>query len=171
MSIRAPRQAAVVSTPGPSRALTRCAMAVGAAALTACAGAPVRPSPGRCPDGALEAMRKLGVFVTGGASIYTDIRQPGHSGEDLLVHDGPIVSLTLEPYGSLPEGTRLYGRLWTGEGRVTGRYTRAELPDGTSYPVCLVYAGPAGAKWEAGSKPGAVMTTRTFAFIAVDAFP
>nr|WP_255651776.1 serine/threonine-protein kinase [Corallococcus sp. AS-1-12] len=171
MTPPSPQQAAVIPTPARSGTLKRCSAAVGAAVLTACTGAQVRPDASRCPTGALEAMRKLGLNKTGSASIYTDIRQPGMGSEDAIVHDGPIVSLVIEQYGDLPKGTRLYGRLWTGEGRVTGRYTQAELPDGSIHPVCFVYGNFDGGEWNEGSKPGAVRVPRTFAYTVVDSFP
>lgn len=171
MTPHSPQQAAVISTPARSGTLKRCAAAVGAAVLTGCTGAQVRPEPSRCPTGSLEAMRKLGLNKTGGAAIYTDITQPGRGYEDVIVHDGPIVSLVIEQYGDLPKGTRLFGRLWTGEGRVTGRYTKAELPDGSIYPVCFVYGNYNGGEWNEGSKPGAVRMPRTWAYTVVDSFP
>ncbi|WP_158617714.1 serine/threonine-protein kinase [Corallococcus sp. CA049B] len=166
-----PQQAAVIPTPGRSGTLKRCSAAVGAAVLTACTGAQVRPDASRCPTGSLEAMWKLGLYKGGGASIYTDITQPGRGSEDAIVHDGPIVSLVIAQYGDLPKGTRLHGRLWTGEGRVTGRYTKAELPDGSIHPVCFVYANLDGSEWNEGSKPGAVRMPRTFGYTVVDSFP
>ncbi|CAM3598808.1 protein kinase [Corallococcus sp. ZKHCc1 1396] len=174
MTLRAPRQAAVNSSPvraGALGKLKRCTLAAGAVAFTACAGAQIRPDPTRCPEGALEAMRKLSMNETGSASILTDINQPGNNSEELIVRDGPIVSLTVESYGDLPTGTRLYGQLWTGGGRVTGRYTRAELPDRRVIPVCLVYGNLDGGEWLPGSKAGAVRMPRTWAYRVVHAFP
>ncbi|RKH75497.1 serine/threonine protein kinase, partial [Corallococcus sp. AB045] len=166
-----PQQAAVIPTPARSGTLKRCSAAVGAAVLTACTGAQVRPDASRCPTGSLEAMRKLGVNKGGSASVYTDITQPGRGAEDAIVHDGPIVSLVIEQYGHLPEGTRLYGRLWTGGGRVTGRYTKAELPDGSIHPVCFVYGNHDGGEWVEGSKPDAVRMPRMWVYTVVHEFP
>ncbi|WP_434301622.1 serine/threonine protein kinase [Corallococcus exiguus] len=171
MTPLSPQQATVIPTPARSGTLKRCSAAVGAAVLTACTGAQVRPEPGRCPTGSLEAMRKLGLNKGGTASIYHDITQPGRTSEQLIVHDGPIVSLVIEQYGNLPKGARLYGRLWTGEGRVTGRYTKAELPDGSIHPVCFVYGNLDGFEWEEGSKPGAVRMSRISAYTVVHEFP
>lgn len=166
-----PQQAAVTPTPARSGTLKRCSAAVGAAVLTACTGAQVRPDASRCPAGALEAMRKLSLYEGGSGVIYTDIEQPGPKSEQLIVHDGPIVSLVFEQDGDLPVGTRLYGRLWTGDGRVTGRYTKAELPDGRIYPVCLVYGNRDGFEWLDGSKTGAVRMPRLSAYTVVRSFP
>ncbi|RKG86262.1 serine/threonine-protein kinase [Corallococcus terminator] len=168
MSIRAPRQTAVVSPAGRSQALKRCSL-VGAAALAACAGSQVRPDPSRCPDGALEAMRELNMEKGGGADIYTDANLPGAASKELLVREGPIVSMLIKRFGKLPVGTRLHGRLWTGGPQVTGRYTRAELPDRRSYPVCLVFGNIDGFEWASPHTPGAV--THTAAFTVVDSFP
>ncbi|RYZ40861.1 MAG: serine/threonine protein kinase [Myxococcaceae bacterium] len=174
MTLRAPRQATVKSSPVRSGALgklQRCTLAAGAMALTACPGVQVRPDPSRCPAGALEAMRKLEMYEGGGAGILTDIHQPGRNSEELVVRDGPIVSLTVQSFGDLPTGTRLYGQLWTGGGRVTGRYTRAELPDHRVVPVCLVYGNRDGGEWLPGSKAGAVRMPRTWAYTTVHTFP
>ncbi|RKH02778.1 serine/threonine protein kinase [Corallococcus carmarthensis] len=171
MTPHSPQQAAVIPMPARSSTLKRCSAAVGAAVLTACTGAQVRPDASRCPAGSLDAMRKLSLNKGGSGSVYTDITRPGRGSEELIVHDGPIVSLVIEQYGDLPVGTRLYGRLWTGEGRVTGRYTKAELPDGRIYPVCFVYGNFDGLEWNEGSKPGAVRMPRTFAYTVVNSFP
>ncbi|WP_147444504.1 protein kinase, partial [Corallococcus sp. CA031C] len=171
MTLRAPQQAAVNSAPVALGKLKRCTLAAGAVALTACTGAQVRPDSSRCPEGALETMRKLSLNQGGSASILTDIDQPGTNSEELIVRDGPIVSLTVESYGDMPTGTRLYGQLWTGGGRVTGRYTRAELPDRRVIPVCLVYGNRDGGEWLPGSKAGAVRMPRTWAYTVVHTFP
>ncbi|XHF23556.1 serine/threonine protein kinase [Corallococcus exercitus] len=172
MTPPSPQHAAVIPTPARSGVLKRCSAAVGAAVLTACTGAQVRPEPSRCPAGSLDAMRKLGLVDGLLGDIYTDIRQPGDEPKELIVHDGPIVSLVKNQrdYG-LPEGTRLYGRLWTGDGRVTGRYTKAELPDGRVYPVCIVYGNRDGFQWNEGSKPGAVRMPRFAGYTVVTVFP
>ncbi|RYZ43077.1 MAG: serine/threonine protein kinase [Myxococcaceae bacterium] len=168
MSIRAPRQAAVVSPAGRSQALKRCSL-VGAAALAACTGSQVRPDPSRCPDGALEAMRELHMGEGGSGDIYTDVNQPGAASDELLVRDGPIVSMVNNRFGELPEGTLLHGRLWTGGPQVTGRYTRAELPDRRSYPVCLVFGNIDGFPREPSQPPGTV--GRAASFLVVHSFP
>jgi serine/threonine-protein kinase len=124
--------------PGVLASLRRGAVAAGAAVtLAGCTGAQVRADATRCTPEALECMRnQLGLELGQFVAIILDERQPDTL-EDLLVLDGPIVSLTRAPEGRLPPGTRLYGRLWTRGERVIGHFTRAETPGGQSYPVCI----------------------------------
>ncbi|RKH77009.1 serine/threonine protein kinase [Corallococcus sp. AB045] len=161
--------------PVRGRSLSRgCTLAVGAATtLIACSGAQVVPKPQRCPTEALEAMKALKLRRDAKVTITVDIRYPDRLDAAMLaVHDGDIVSLQEEDYRGLPKGTLLYGRLWTGGERVMGRYTRAETPDGRTYPVCLVLGNDDGF-WplESGSKPGAALLPRTAGYTVVDAFP
>ncbi|WP_375742277.1 serine/threonine protein kinase [Corallococcus interemptor] len=151
-----------------------CTLAVGAAStLIACAGAQVVPRPQRCPTEALEAMKALNVRRDGKAAITLDVRYPFRPDAILAtVGDGDIVSVLEEAHGRLPEGTLLYGRLWTGGEEVVGRYTRAETPDGRTHPVCFVLGNSDG-RWPKapGSKPGAVVLPRNVGYTVVDAFP
>nr|WP_253903263.1 serine/threonine-protein kinase [Corallococcus exiguus] len=161
--------------PVRGRSLSRgCTLAVGAATtLIACSGAQVVPKPQRCPTEALEAMKALKLRRDAKAAITVDIRYPFRPDAEMLaVHDGDIISVQKEKRGDLPEGTLLYGRLWTGGERVMGRYTRAETPDGRTYPVCFVLGNDDGF-WplETGSKPGAALLPRTAGYTVVDAFP
>jgi eukaryotic-like serine/threonine-protein kinase len=172
MPPHSPQAAQTLNSNRGAESLKRCAMAVGAAAIAACAGAQVRPDASRCPEDALAVMRELPIYEGGVISIYTDVEQSvGASSKPIIVRDGPIVSLTNGANSDLPVGTRLYGRLWTQGGRVTGRYTRAELPDHRIVPVCLVYGSLQGGQWGKGSKPGAVLMPRVWAAIVVHSFP
>nr|WP_242589237.1 serine/threonine-protein kinase [Corallococcus macrosporus] len=157
-----------------ARSLARtCTLAVGAAStLVACAGTPLKPAPQRCPQDALDAMKTLGLRRDGKAGITVDIRYPFRpDATKVTVGDGDIVSLQKEDYGRLPQGTLLYGRLWTGGERVVGHYTRAETPDGRVYPVCFILGNPEGWWKEEGSKPGAAIISRSAGYTVVDAFP
>ncbi|RKG59114.1 serine/threonine protein kinase [Corallococcus sp. CA054B] len=161
--------------PVRGRSLARdCTLAVGAAStLIACAGAQVMPKPQRCSTEALEAMKALNLRRDGKAAITLDIRYPFRPDAILAtVGDGDIVSVLEEKHGGLPEGTLLYGRLWTAGEEVVGRYTRAETPDGRTYPVCFVLGNSDG-RWPKapGSKPGAVVLPRNVGYTVVDAFP
>jgi eukaryotic-like serine/threonine-protein kinase len=172
MTPHSPQAAQTPNLHRRAEVLKHCAAAVGAAAIAACSGAQVRPDASRCPENALKAMRELSLYEGGVGSIFTDIEQSvGNTWESIPVHDGPIVSLINEALGGLPEGTRLYGRLWTQEGRISGRYTRAELPDHRVVPVCFVYGGLQGREWKEGSKPGAVLAPRVYGFRVVHSFP
>ena len=98
-------------------------------------------------------------------SVVIDIGQPGNTQQEGIYHEGEIISRVVkEPWanGPLPEGTLLYGRLWTegltkyGTEAVLGRYTEALLPDGRRVPICIVlgdYASGLVMK-NPGSKPG-----------------
>ena len=94
---------------------------------------------------------------------------------------GPIVSKVVKYKwtGPLPEGTLLYGRLWTegisrsGGESVLGRYTEALLPDGRRVPVCITLGGdPTGltSKHE-GSRPGEARLPREMSAVPVHYWP
>ncbi|RKG84769.1 serine/threonine protein kinase [Corallococcus terminator] len=159
-----------------SRSLARdCTLAVSAAStLVACAGTPLRPEPQRCPQAALDSMKELRLHRDEKGGLTLDIRYPWRMDvEDVTVKDGDIVSVLQERHGRLPEGTLLYGRLWTGGEWVVGHYTRAETPDGHTHPVCLILGNPEQGGWwkNPGSKPGATNVSRTVGYTVVDAFP
>ncbi|MCY1031968.1 serine/threonine-protein kinase [Corallococcus sp. BB11-1] len=159
-----------------ARSLVRgCTLAIGAAStLAACAGSPVRPEPQRCPQAALDAMKELRMHRDAKAGITLDIRYPWRvDAQELTVKDGDIVSVQKSRLGRLPEGTLLYGRLWTGGEKVVGHYTRAETPDGHTYPVCIVLGNREDGGWwkSPHSKPGATVVERTIGVTVVEAFP
>ncbi|NNB99492.1 hypothetical protein HI113_36960 [Corallococcus exiguus] len=54
---------------------------------------------------------------------------------------------------------------------MTGRYTKAELPDGSIHPVCFVYGNDDGGEWSEGSKPDAVRMPRMWVYTVVHEFP
>ena len=75
----------------------------------------------------------------------------------------------------LPEGTLLYGQLWTegisklGDEAVMGRYTEALLPDGRRVPICFSLNDSTGLIFKLpGSKPGAVVLRRRSVAFAVE---
>jgi eukaryotic-like serine/threonine-protein kinase len=158
----------------PFRALARgCTLAAGAA-LIGCAGAQVVPNPQRCPQEALSAMKKLMLRRDSKGIILLDVRYPDSVGAPAIaVRDGDIVSRMQDSHGRLPEGTLLYGRLWTGGEMIIGRYTRAETPDGHVYPVCFVLGNEDPQGWWKGatSKPGAPVMSRIAGYTVMDAFP
>ncbi|NMO14527.1 protein kinase [Pyxidicoccus fallax] len=159
------------SAPGLVSTLKRGVVACGAATALACSGAQVRPTPGApCPDGALEAMRKLRLNRGRQVDIYVRTDKPGYPNEPLFVRDGEIVSRVFDST-SLPDGTLIEGRLWTQGKNVIGRYTALELPDGRRYPVCLVLCDLDGCTKYAESTPEAAAIGRTEFFTVVDYFP
>lgn len=106
-----------------------------------------------------------------GVRVEIDVNQP-ELGEDeckdagrvplggwctSTVRDGPVESVVSEGPGNLPNGTRLFGRLWTGGETVVGRYTRARRPNGDEFEVCISLSLNGGAEKVAGSKPGAAL--------------
>ncbi|MBZ4420706.1 serine/threonine-protein kinase [Myxococcus sp. RHSTA-1-4] len=151
--------------------LKRGAVACGAAATLACSGPQVRPTPGApCPDGALEAMRKLRLNPGRQVDIYVRADKPGYANEPLFVRDGEIVSRVFDST-SLPDGTLIEGRLWTKGETVIGRYTALELPDGRRFPVCLVLCDLDGCTKYVESTPEAAAIGRANFFTVVDFFP
>ncbi|HZH16144.1 MAG TPA: serine/threonine-protein kinase [Archangium sp.] len=135
-----------------------------------CPGAQVRPEPADCPADAAEAMfKELKMREGSFTNALIDVTQPAEAGGYGLYADGPIVGRVTNGEGLLVEGTLLYGRLWTGPGltddlgreSVIGRYTRAVLPDGKEYPVCIALGGPHGRmRRKPGPKSGTVQLPR-----------
>jgi len=159
--------------------LKTCAGATAAAALQlGCPGAQVRPEPADCPAEARDVMfnweRKDGMRLYPGDSVMLtlDRRQPGPLGEFGVYTDGPVTGVVrISDLKVLPEGTLLSGYLWTGGEFAVGRYTEAQLPDGRTFPVCIV-TGRNGyvEKWS-DSKPGAAQLNRTVGAYAVERWP
>jgi len=149
-----------------------------------CPAAQVRPEPADCSEEALRntfGLLKLneGMWI----DAVVDIHQPGKPSDNGTYRDGPIVSRVVgdeRTHPELPDGTLLYGRLWTGPGlqnrigedAILGRYTEALLPDGRKLPVCMVLGGPEGL-WprEPGSKPGAALMDKVVPAAAVRRWP
>jgi serine/threonine-protein kinase len=135
-----------------------------------CPGAQVRPEPADCPTEATEAMfKELGMREGSFTNALVDVNHPEEAGGYGLYTDGPIVGRITEGEGLLEDGTLLYGRLWTGPGltddlgreSVIGRYTRAVLPNGKEYPVCIALGGPLGRmKRQPGARSGTVQLPR-----------
>ncbi|WP_052518223.1 serine/threonine protein kinase [Archangium violaceum] len=145
-----------------------------AAVGVGCPAAQVKPpEPGACPEEATKAMFEELKISTGSLlRAILDINQPGEFQEVGTYQEGPVISRLVEGDGNLPEGTLLYGRLWTGPGiydyppefkrpAVMGRYTLAVLPDGRKYPVCIALGDRyARVRTHEGSKEGAVVLNR-----------
>jgi serine/threonine-protein kinase len=98
------------------------------------------PPPAECPPGSLEAMRELGIHPWG----MTDIKSiefhldPDDRSKFITVRIGPGITVRqLGAWGKLPMGTVISGELFSGDGRVYGRFTQAHHPDGHTYPVCM----------------------------------
>ncbi|MFL5349740.1 MAG: hypothetical protein ACJ8AT_33500 [Hyalangium sp.] len=145
-----------------------------------CPAAQVRPLPEDCPQKAVRSMEKMDLFEGDGYHVIIDINQPGKGTDRGTYGPGPIVSKVVkyEWTGPLPDGTLLYGQLWTegltkeGPEAVLGRYTEALLPDGRRIPICFVLGDQTGLtrKLE-GSKPGAARLPREWIALAVTMWP
>jgi serine/threonine-protein kinase len=167
-AVKKPKKAAPVFSP---EFLKQCAMAgASAAALMGCPGAQVTPTRETCPEEAVRAARRRGLEHDETVGITVDANRPCPPGKGCFVtlSDGPIESVVQEGDGrsGMPEGTRLYGQVWTGGDEVVIRYTRAVIPpevtdnyyvEGTErdFPICAVLGFNGGAEKEEGSKPGA----------------
>jgi hypothetical protein len=142
----------------------------------ACASAQVRPANADCPAEARAVMKQLGLRWKNGPTIITDIQQgaPGPTEEQsyAIVRSGPIISRTFVDHGQLPEGTLLFGELFTESTNVYGRYDRAQTPDGKTYPVCFTLGNEAedGLEKLPGSQPGAALLPRLVLTTAVKRF-
>ena len=127
--------------------------------------------------------RVLNVDTTKGFVAVVDINQPAQAWDENPLgtyEDGPVVGRIAgnswtDP--SLPDGTLLYGRLWTGvvdaDGRpaAMARYSEAKLPDGRSYPVCIVLGLMGTYHVDPGSKAGAAKLPRRLPMSAVHRWP
>jgi len=152
----------LVSTLRNSRPLKAVAVGLCAAFSVGCPAAQLRPIPEDCPQEALRSMKEMNLFEGRGYRIVMDINQPGEVGDEGTYRPGPIVSRVVKHSwtGPLPDGTLLYGQLWTegllvgGEPAIYARYTEALLPDGRRFPVCLALASDGLRNTLPGSKPG-----------------
>ncbi|NOK17488.1 serine/threonine protein kinase [Corallococcus carmarthensis] len=164
------------SAPAFSRGfLKKCAEAGAlAAALLGCPAQQVQPTQQKCSAAAYESMRRLGLNDGSGVPILVDAKQPflrspdeckaagrvwsDDMGECLtLLGDGKLESETVVKLARVPEGSRLYGRVWTEGATVVGRYTRARLPNGAEHEVCVSLSLNGGLDKLPGSKPGAAL--------------
>ncbi|MDC0711941.1 protein kinase [Stigmatella sp. ncwal1] len=144
-----------------------------------CPAAQVRPPSEGCPREVIQGMEALDLFHKDYALII-DINQPGEPNERGVYQSGKIVSRVIKYdwTGPLPEGTLLYGQLWTeglnkeGRDAVYGRYTEALFPDGRRVPVCFVMGDRSGlTPKDDGSKPGRARLPKEWTITAVRWWP
>jgi serine/threonine-protein kinase len=151
----------------------------------ACASpeAQVRPTAGPapssvpCPAGSEETMKAMGLAI--GArqvAVFFIDGQPIIS-KYITVRPGQRFSLFInKAFGEFPEPTLYNGELVFGEGRIYGRVTEAQTPDGQTYRVCFRIYGNAtkpeenGLPMEPGSRPGAARIFSTVWMYAVQRF-
>jgi eukaryotic-like serine/threonine-protein kinase len=91
------------------------------------------PAPIECPAGWQETHHN---FRFGRGNVVLQGYE-GEPGETAPVREGPV-TVSVAYLGKLPRGTLLSGTLQLGENRVFGTFTRAQIPGGETYPVCLV---------------------------------
>jgi serine/threonine-protein kinase len=138
--------------------VARWCVGAAAAANMACPGAQVRkePAPEACPAGAVETMTEtLGIPIKG--TLPSKVVFP-HTGQHhpVPVREGSTSVELSGTWGKLPGGTVLQGRLSFGDGRIYGRFTEAQTPQGDTYKVCMqIVTGPSVRKRGGGYyKPG-----------------
>ncbi|AFE09907.1 serine/threonine protein kinase [Corallococcus coralloides DSM 2259] len=169
------------SAPAFSRGfLKKCAEAGAlSAALLGCPAQQVQPTQQSCTTESVRSMKRLGLTDGMSPNILVDAKQPAFrsrgeceaagrmwGGDDFaecftLLGDGNLESEIRETIGRLPEGSRLYGRVWTEGATVVGRYTRARLPNGAEHEVCVSLSLNGGLDKLPGSKPGAALVRPT----------
>jgi len=112
-------------------ALLTCALATG------CSGPatqvrPQPPGPAECPAGSAEAMARL----RGWGRLMVTFHTSG-GGRVITVSGGEATVMLGQTAGTLVAGSTLTGQLIVTDKRVYGRFTRARLPNGETFPVCF----------------------------------
>ncbi|HSP80127.1 MAG TPA: serine/threonine-protein kinase, partial [Myxococcaceae bacterium] len=129
-----------------------------------------------CPEGAITAMRhELGLRIGYQGLLIVDPQQPEwgnvrKSSPYGFYRTGPIVSRVSDDAGlKMPEGTLLFGELWTDGARLYGRYRQIQLPDGKRLPVCIELGGfgKLGIAVEPGPQPDTVTAITQQSFVLV----
>jgi serine/threonine-protein kinase len=119
------------------------AAAVGAtcALLEGCTGGTVpqvrpTPAPVECPSDWKASHERFRIYAPANVVLQG---YEGENTERAPVREGPVtVVVSGFGIGKLPRGALLYGTLQVGEGRFYGTFTRAQIPGGDAYPVCVV---------------------------------
>jgi serine/threonine protein kinase len=175
----------LVSTLSNSRPIQAVAAWLCVTLSVGCPAAQVRPLPEDCSPEVVRSMNEMNLLGRYGSGedyrVVIDINQPGQEGQEGIYHEGKIISRVVgdRKMGPLPDGTLLYGQLWTegltkyGNEAVLGRYTEALLPDGRRVPICIVlgdYASGLVMK-NPGSKPGQARLPRELRATSVQRWP
>jgi serine/threonine-protein kinase len=169
----------LVSTLSNSRPVMVVAAWLCASFTVGCSAAQVRPLPEDCPPEVVDRMEEMNLLREE-YRVIIDINQPGNGQQEGVYLEGKIISRVVRYgfTGPLPDGTLLYGQLWTkgvmkyGKPAVYGRYTEALLPDGSRIPVCFVLGDVTGTTTgNDGSKPGEIRLQREAGAGAVDRWP
>lgn len=138
----------------------------------ACPGPQVRPAPPpeECPEGSVEAMKKLGIEVGEKHLATFPIDQDA---QPMAVREGPASLRLHGGWEQLPPRTLFSARFIFGEGRVHGRLTEARTPSGERFPVCLIVLDierKRGLEREPNGAPDTVRVWSTMYVQAVDRF-
>jgi len=102
------------------------------------------PPEGPCPEGSLEAHRRYRLPDWDGLDVQLG-KHRNAAGEiipnsfPVPARNGPIDGWLIKPRGGLPFDTTFTGELIVRKEYVYGHFTRARLPDGTEFPVCLEF--------------------------------
>jgi len=128
------------------------------------------PGPEPCPAKALEVMSILGLEAGMWSIARIDRNQVDVS--PIRVYDGPVEGMLMAELGSLPAGTLLYGKVWTGGPQVVIRYFEVKPPDRRVLPICAVARLAEGhLRKLPGSVPGmAILEHSNTGVDVVDAF-
>ncbi|WPB77424.1 hypothetical protein KYC5002_51650 [Archangium violaceum] len=157
--------------------LKPCLIAASTLALTACVtfdiGREKTKAPQlTCAPDTVTLMKKLGLEPGQQGSLQLEASHPGGPNDYGIYRQGQVTSRLESTVGDLPAGTLVSGVLWMNTGKVQVRYTQASLPDGQSYPVCLVLGAeaPGGIYAEAGTTVGAITLPKSDPFTVVSQF-
>jgi serine/threonine-protein kinase len=158
----------------PSLLKKGCVGAACCATLAGCSGAQVRPvttittttpEPEPCPDGAVETMEKLGIYI-GYQKPATFLMPPARY---FTVQEGDTALYLIDHWGKLPQKTLLSGRLLFGDKRVYGRLTEAKVPNGETYKVCMEVWDETGGRGSIRKPDGGPESARIFSTVDVTA--
>lgn len=157
--------------------LKPCLIAASTLALTACVTFDIdkektKPPRLTCAPETVTLMKKLGLEPGQQGSLQLEASLPGGPNDYGVYRQGQVTSRLESTVGDLPAGTLVSGVLWMNTGKVQVRYTRASLPDGESYPVCLVLGAeaPGGIYAEAGTTDRAITLPKSVPFTVVSQF-
>lgn len=129
------------------------------------------PPPEGCPPGAEEAMKEWGIDLGEISPLASFILDPRKAPDRITVKEGWSTVILKQPFQEMPRRTLISGRLLFSE-RIHGRFTVAQLPDGTAVPVCmeLWQEGKRGMERELGSTEDNVRIFSNADLVAVDRF-
>ncbi|MBZ4416000.1 serine/threonine-protein kinase [Myxococcus sp. RHSTA-1-4] len=146
-----------------SRLVARAAQCVVGATLAAtqaaCPGIPLRPAEEKCPLGAFQTIKDLGLPSDETLAIWLDASLPHHMRKGLY-REGPLTSEVISPLAirhALISGQVIFG----GNGRMFVRYTAITPRGGRTMPFCAQLgdsfdAGGVGLPMDDGSTPQAI---------------